>query len=84
MSKAGRGQTCAYCHRRLEARGARSRAAATRDHVIPQANGGTVTVWCCRQCNILKADRSPEAWAEFMTRNPEWWKRPEFRVPRRL
>lgn len=86
MSRRGKGETCAYCKRRLETAKARCRLAATKDHVLPQSRGGTGylarTVWCCRQCNTLKASMMPEEWSKFMAQNPFWWTRPEFKVPR--
>jgi len=80
----GRGAHCAYCQRRLEAIGSRSRLAATRDHVVPKSHGGHRRVWCCRQCNTLKANMMPWEWKSFMSRTPEWWRRPEFQYGIRL
>lgn len=84
MSKEGRGQLCTYCRRRLEAKGSRGRLAATRDHVMPKMHGGRRTVWCCRQCNTLKANMMPSEWSEFMRQNPEWWKQDRWRYGIRL
>lgn len=46
---------CAYCSARL------TRRSVTRDHVVPQAKGGTSApdnlVPCCAACNNLKADK---------------------------
>lgn len=48
------GRRCAYC-------GAR---AATVDHILPRSRGGASTfanlVAACRDCNSVKADRTPE------------------------
>lgn len=86
MSKKGNGHLCTYCRRVMEARGNRSRLAATMDHVLPKSKGGggpwVRKIWCCRQCNTLKADMMPEDWSAFMVAYPEWWKREEFKVPR--
>lgn len=65
---------CTYCRRVMEPPSSKSRVAATRDHITPQSNGGTITVPCCRQCNGMKGNMSPQAWARFMARNPEWWR----------
>lgn len=75
----GKGERCTYCRRTMEASTARSLLAATRDHLVPQCMDGTVTVWCCYQCNSLKANLTPAQWTAFMLNNPEWWKKPAFR-----
>ena len=76
MTKRGRGHRCAYCGRILESITSRSRLRATRDHVVPKSVVyGTPTVWCCRECNELKADMPAEAWSEFMAKFPDWWKK---------
>lgn len=73
MSQSGKGHPCAYCRRRMEARGNHSRLAATKDHVVPKSMNGTHTVWCCRQCNNLKANLTPAQWSAFMALFPKWW-----------
>jgi len=77
MNTSGRGARCAYCERRLEASTSRGKLAATRDHYHPKSRGGTVRVWCCRQCNTIKADMTASQWLYFRRHNPEWWRRPE-------
>lgn len=84
MSGDGRGATCSYCKRPLEATSSPGKLAATRDHVTPRSRWapidlvfGARKVWCCRQCNSIKADMMPWEWTNFMARNPEWWRRPE-------
>lgn len=74
----GAGEKCAYCKRILESVLSHTRVAATRDHTVPRAKGGAVTVWACRQCNNLKKDMLPEDWRDFMECFPQWWKNPEF------
>lgn len=78
LSGNGRGATCAYCRRKLEATGSHSKLAATRDHVHPKSLGGYGQVWCCRQCNQLKGCMTMREWLRFMGRNPEWWNKPQF------
>lgn len=77
MSKRGKSEVCHYCRRKLQATGGRYGnrypLSATRDHTVPRVRGGTTTVWACRQCNQLKADRTPQEWAAFMAENPAWW-----------
>lgn len=70
-----RGLRCTYCKRPLERVNARSRVAATRDHVTPASQGGTEVVPCCIECNKTKGTMSPEQWANFMEINPNWWHR---------
>lgn len=77
----GEGETCSYCRRRLEATVSDGDLAATRDHVMPRSrnrSGPHKTVWACRLCNHIKADRTPEQWERFMKRNPRWWEHPYF------
>jgi 5-methylcytosine-specific restriction endonuclease McrA len=76
ISGDGKGANCAYCHRRMESTTSPSRLAATRDHVIPKALGGTYRIWCCRTCNNIKGSMTPDEWSQFMRTNPEWWKAP--------
>jgi len=77
----GEGETCSYCLRTLEATTSDSDLSATRDHVVPRSRNRTgphKTVWACRLCNHIKADRTPEQWDRFMKRNPRWWEHPYF------
>lgn len=84
LTGSGRGAHCTYCKRQLESKRSPSKLAATKDHVIAKSKGGlhlqNNKVWCCRQCNMLKADMTETQWKYFMRHNPEWWKRPEFQV----
>jgi hypothetical protein len=75
----GQGECCAYCKRALEPRNSNSRVAATKDHIVPITRGGVRKVWCCRQCNGLKANMLLDEWHTFMARYPEWWKMSEFK-----
>ena len=68
---------CAYCQRPLIRNGCarippHSRG-ATRDHVIPQCEGGERTVRACFACNNLKGAMPPHVWGQFMAANPRWW-----------
>lgn len=65
---------CFWCNRTMAHRSQNSSLAETKDHVIPKAMGGTETVPCCKACNSVKGDRSPDEWATFMKENPEWWR----------
>jgi hypothetical protein len=78
MTSNGRGATCRYCERRLEATSSRTKLAATRDHYRAKSQGGRFRVWCCRQCNHIKADMTPTEWKYFRLQNPEWWRKPEY------
>lgn len=80
MSRRGKGQRCTYCDRALEGTRSHSRVAATKDHTVPACRGGREKVWCCRQCNTLKADMTPDQWGAFMTAHPMWWTLPQFQV----
>lgn len=57
------GGLCAYCRRPTPMR------LGTVDHYVPQKLGGTNERsnlrWCCNECNGLKADMTPEQWAQF-------------------
>lgn len=59
------GHRCAYC----------GRSAATVDHVMPRSRGGanswTNLVACCRSCNSLKGDRTPEEMGWSLLVRPE-------------
>jgi len=52
------GYCCCYCNAFLKDR------ELTWDHVMPKSRGGKKTwrnmVTCCRDCNVTKADRTPE------------------------
>lgn len=83
--KRGKGRSCAYCKRIMEATTSASKLAATRDHVVPKSKWtsadriyGPRIVWCCRQCNLLKGHKMPVEWSQFMAENPEWWRQPKF------
>lgn len=78
MNTFGRGARCAYCERLLEASTSRGKLAATRDHVHPKSKGGNYRIWCCRQCNQIKADMTVTEWRYFRLHNPNWWRRPEY------
>lgn len=74
------GLACHYCRRqmidpKLDKSGRRANLSVTRDHITPKCRGGRRTVLCCRQCNGLKADLSPELWSLVMRRHPTWWKK---------
>ncbi|MBL8578742.1 MAG: hypothetical protein JNK47_16080 [Mesorhizobium sp.] len=47
---------CAYCGRKMRTRKGPSNAktCSTKDHLIPKAEGGVVTIPCCRECNLAK------------------------------
>lgn len=83
--KLRRGQCCNYCQRKLGPIGSHGKLAPTRDHVFPKSKmtpfdrtNGVLMVWACRQCNMLKSNMLPREWSEFMRKNPEWWRRPEW------
>lgn len=83
MGKRGKGERCTYCRRVMDATGARTGLAATRDHVIPAHMGGRTTVWACITCNGMKGGMMPEVWEAFMLDNPQWWRERYFKVRRR-
>ena len=62
------GGLCKYC-KRIMVLGGRADTEATKDHVIPRADGGgrikNNIVAACRRCNLAKGDMPLE---EFMTR----------------
>jgi len=72
----GKVECCVWCRRQLEAADSTSDCAATRDHNPPRSQGGVGTRWCCKRCNFIKADLTPEQWQVFMAANPRWWKLP--------
>jgi|GEM_PF-729887 len=71
--KSKKQKRCYWCERPLLSRGGRKALSATRDHIVPKAHGGRVTVDCCTACNSLKGDMSPSKWTRFCSQNPEWW-----------
>lgn len=54
-------KVCPYCFRQMEM-DAKSNAKRTKDHVIPRADGGKVTVFACWQCNNDKANLPLKVW----------------------
>jgi len=74
MASNGKGASCIYCERVLEATTSLSSTAATRDHLHPRSRGGTLKDWCCKACNGIKGDMLLEDWRAFMQANPKWWK----------
>jgi 5-methylcytosine-specific restriction endonuclease McrA len=75
MKRPAKIRFCAYCSRQLTHPKDRASTAATRDHIVPQCQGGRKTVPCCRLCNHLKGDMSLKRWREVMRDYPGWWKR---------
>jgi 5-methylcytosine-specific restriction endonuclease McrA len=63
------GYTCQYCGAVLPG------PALTFDHVVPRAQGGRTTweniVACCRPCNALKGNRTPEQAGMVLEREPK-------------
>lgn len=57
---------CAYCERELTFEN------ATIDHVTPRSKGGSNhrsnSVLSCETCNRIKAGRTAEEWAEWLSR----------------
>lgn len=74
---------CAYCRRETEMPsllpGKHHDLTATVEHIVPVSRGGKWkgdnTTLACALCNNLKADMTPQQWAEFMMLNPGWWMR---------
>lgn len=69
---------CFYCQRSFLPGGPHASQATqgrqrTRDHIVPASVGGTRTVPCCRACNSIKGDMSPQEWLQFRRENPNWW-----------
>jgi 5-methylcytosine-specific restriction endonuclease McrA len=58
--------TCQYCSRRSND--------LTLDHVVPRSRGGPTSwenvVACCRRCNALKRDRTPDEARMALNRKP--------------
>lgn len=52
------GGRCSYCEKEI------SQKEATIDHVIPKSQGGSTSwenvVLCCKKCNCIKDNRTPE------------------------
>lgn len=65
------GAPCPYCQRPMDARN--RRLMPTKDHTTPKSLGGQHTIWCCYQCNEIKADMLWERWRSFMSAYPKWW-----------
>lgn len=62
---------CAYCHRRF-GKDPTALNGRSRDHLVPRSQGGVDTVFCCRRCNGLKGDMTPDQWNEFRAQHPDW------------
>lgn len=62
----GRREWCAYCGLKMRFRKGPSNAktCATRDHLIPRAERGVVTIPSCRQCNLAKGQLSIDAFMD--------------------
>ena len=60
--------TCQYCGRQF------SPSELTLDHVLPRSRGGDSTwdnlVGCCKRCNHLKGNRTPEEARMYLIRRP--------------
>lgn len=71
------GSQCYWCRRPL---------ASTVDHIIPTSLGGRNEkdnfALCCRGCNLVKGDMTPQEWVIVMRDIPEWWRLAEKRGPR--
>lgn len=55
---------CSYCGREYS-----DRIKKTKDHLVPKSKGGNGReniIHCCGDCNNIKADRTPEEFAEFL------------------
>lgn len=72
---------CPYCLRIMVKR--HPSLQPTRDHILPQSQGGRAIVICCLDCNRIKADLLPLAWSAFMLANPEWWRLTRLDIRRR-
>ena len=72
-----RGAYCLWCKRALLSTDADSPLAFTKDHIYPRSLGGNQSrgKWypCCRACNSVKADLTPEEWDRFREKHPRWW-----------
>lgn len=54
----------------------------TTDHTHPRSKGGKQTVYACWDCNQIKRDMTLAEWEKFTAKNPRWWGRDDFQVPR--
>lgn len=70
---------CCYCKRDLTPPQPECSTSLTWDHVKAESAGGWKKVPCCRKCNFLKDNLSPEDWFWFIATHPRWWK--EFANP---
>lgn len=71
--------TCCYCKRQLDPSEPERPTSLTWDHVRAESDGGWKKVPCCRKCNFLKDNLTPEDWFWFIGVHPRWWK--EFHHP---
>jgi hypothetical protein len=71
--------TCCYCKRPLQVRDKDATDGLTWDHVRAESDGGWKKVPCCRMCNFLKDNNTPEDWFWFIGAHPRWWR--EFTHP---
>jgi hypothetical protein len=57
---------CAYCGLKMRFRKGPSNAktCATKDHLIPKADSGVLTIPCCLQCNLAKGRLSIDRFLE--------------------
>lgn len=65
---------CCYCKRDLAPAQPERSTSMTFDHVRAESAGGWKKVPCCRKCNNLKDDLSPEDWFWFIATHPRWRK----------
>ena len=68
-----KGKICRYCRRPLTNPLGSGTTAFTMDHVIPKVHGGRKMVPCCRACNEIKGDMTPDQWSHVMRTVPGWW-----------
>ena len=54
----------------------------TKDHTIPQCEGGMKTVNSCRACNEVKGDMPENDWISFIGTVPNAWRLFEVGGPR--
>lgn len=64
---------CLWCKRELHKSDAPGGLAFTKDHIYPRSLGGGKWYPCCRACNSVKADLTPEEWDRFREKHPRWW-----------
>lgn len=65
---------CCYCRRTLSRADSGLSTAATRDHVMPESQGGEAWVPCCVTCNELKGDILPDDWWWIVRTVPRFWR----------